>query len=382
MEFSLNEEQQMIRNMARQFAGQIRAEAMEAEEKGEFSPGLTRKLAENGFLGMCVPEEYGGQELDFMSYVIATEEISKATAGQGMILGVHNSLLNYPLQHFGSEEQKKKYLAGSATGKLLGCYALTEPDAGSDATHIKTTAVKKGDRYVINGTKIFITNGSVSDFVILFTKLDRSGSGVARGMSAFIIDKGTPGFSIGTVEKKMGLKSSPTCELIFQDVEVPETAMLGGPGKGLRVALETLHGGRVAVAASGVGMAEEAFDIARAYALEREQFGHKIADFQGIQWMLAEMKCEIDSARLVTYEAAWRKDEGMPYSRQASQAKLLGTEAATHVAGKAIQILGGYGYMSEYRVEQIYRDAKAAEIFEGTSEIQRSTIGREILKEA
>ncbi len=382
MEFSLNEEQQMIRNMARQFAGQIRAEAMEAEEKGEFSPSLTRKLAENGFLGMCVPEEYGGQELDFMSYVIATEEISKATAGQGMIVGLHNSLLNYPLQHFGTEEQKKKYLTGSATGELLGCYALTEPDAGSDAAHIKTVAVRKGDRYVINGTKIFITNGSVSDFVILFTKLDQSGKGIARGMSAFIVDKGTPGFSIGTVEKKMGLKSSPTCELIFQDVEVPETAMLGGPGKGLRVALETLHGGRVAVAASGVGMAEEAFCIARAYALEREQFGHKIADFQGIQWMLADMKCEIDSARLVTYEAAWRKDEGMPYSRQASQAKLLGTEAATRVAGKAIQILGGYGYMNEYRVEQIYRDAKAAEIFEGTSEIQRSTIGREILKEA
>lgn len=379
MDFSLTEEQEMIRKMARSFADQIRDEAMEAEEKGEFSRNLTRKLAENGFLGICVPEEYGGQELDFLSYLIANEEISRASAGQGMTVGLSNSLVNYPLQHFGTEEQKRKYLHGSATGELLGCYALSEPDAGSDASHIKTVAVKKGDRYVIDGRKIFITNGSVADFIILFTRLDRGGKGI-RGMSAFLVDADTKGFSVGTVEKKMGLKSSPTCELIFDGVEVPETAMLGEPGKGLRIALETLHGGRVAVAASAVGMAEEAFQAARRYALEREQFGHKIADFQGIQWLFADMRVEIDAARMLTYAAGWRKQNGMSYSREASEAKLYATETATRCAGRSIQIHGGYGYMREYRMEQIYRDAKAAEIFEGTSEIQRTTIGREALK--
>ncbi|MFH1679599.1 MAG: acyl-CoA dehydrogenase family protein, partial [Candidatus Eisenbacteria bacterium] len=354
MDFSWNEEQEMIRNMARQFADGIREEAAAAEESGEFSRPITKKLAENGFLGMCVAEEHGGQGLDFLSYLIATEEISRASAGQGMTVGLHNSLINYPLVHFGSEEQKRKYLRGSATGELLGCYALSEPDAGSDATHIKTTAVKKGDRYVINGTKIFITNGSVADFVILFSRIDR-GSGVIRGMSAFIVDKMTPGFSIGTIEKKMGLRSSPTCELIFENAEVPASALLGAEGKGLRIAIETLHGGRVAVAASAVGMAEEAFEAARAYALQREQFGHRIAEFQGIQWMFADMRTEIDAARFLTYEAGWRKEKNLSYARQASQAKLFATETATRTASRAIQIHGGYGYMHEYRVEQIYR---------------------------
>jgi alkylation response protein AidB-like acyl-CoA dehydrogenase len=379
MDFSWTEEHEMIRNMSRQLAGEIRKEAAEAEEKGEFSRSITKRLAENGFLGMCVPEEYGGQGLDFLSYLIATEEISRASAGQGMTMGLHNSLVNYPLLHFGSEEQKRKYLTASATGTLLGCYALTEPDAGSDASHVKTTAVKKGDRYVINGTKIFITNGSVADFVIVFTKVDRGGAGF-RGMSAFLVDTKTPGFSVGTVEKKMGLKSSPTAELIFKDVEVPESAMIGSPGKGLRIGLETLHGGRVAVAASAVGMAEEAFQAARGYALQREQSGQRIAEFQGIQWMLADMRTEIDAARLLTYDAGWRKEKGLPYSRQACQAKLYATETASRVASRAIQVHGGYGYMVEYRVEQIYRDAKAAEIFEGTSEIQRNTIGHDVLR--
>jgi alkylation response protein AidB-like acyl-CoA dehydrogenase len=379
MDFSWTEEQEMIRNMARQFADEIREEAAEAEEKGEFSRPITKRLAENGFLGMCVPEEYGGQGLDFTSYLIATEEISRASAGQGMTLGLHNSLLNYPLLVFGTEEQKRKYLRGSATGELLGCYALSEPDAGSDATHIKTAAVKKKDRYVINGTKIFITNGSVADFVILFSKIDRGG-GAIRGMSAFLVDATAPGFSVGTVENKMGLKSSPTCELIFRDVEVPESALLGAPGKGLRIAIETLHGGRIAVAASAVGMAEEAFEAARDYARAREQFGQRIADFQGIQWLFADMRTEIDAARLLTYEAGWRKEKDLPYARQACQAKLFATETATRTASRAIQIHGGYGYMREYRIEQIYRDAKAAEIFEGTSEIQRSTIGRDVVR--
>jgi alkylation response protein AidB-like acyl-CoA dehydrogenase len=379
MDFSWTEEHEMIRNMSRQLAGEIRKEAAEAEEKGEFSRPITKKLAENGFLGMCVPEEYGGQGLDFLSYLIATEEISRASAGQGMTMGLHNSLVNYPLLHFGSEEQKRKYLTASATGALLGCYALTEPDAGSDASHVKTTAVKKGDRYVINGAKIFITNGSVADFVIVFTKVDRGGTGF-RGMSAFLVDTKTPGFSVGTVEKKMGLKSSPTAELIFKDVEVPESAMIGSPGKGLRIGLETLHGGRVAVAASAVGMAEEALQAARGYALQREQSGQRIAEFQGIQWMLADMRTEIDAARLLTYDAGWRKEKGLPYARQACQAKLYATETASRVASRAIQIHGGYGYMVEYRMEQIYRDAKAAEIFEGTSEIQRNTIGHDVLR--
>ncbi|MBN1826019.1 MAG: acyl-CoA dehydrogenase family protein [Candidatus Eisenbacteria bacterium] len=379
MHFGLTEEQEMIRNMARQFASDIREEAQKAEDEGVFSRELAGKLARNGFLGMCVPEEYGGQEMDFLSYLIATEEISRAAAGQGMLVGLHNSLLNFPLQHFGTEEQKRKYLVGSATGALLGCYALTEPEAGSNATNLKTIARKDGDDYVINGRKIFITNGSVADFVILFARLERNGK-LTRHVSAFLIDKGTPGFSVGTVEQKMGLKSSPTAELIFEDVKVGPESLLGPEGKGLRVGVDTLHGGRIAVAASGVGMAEEAFVCARAYALEREQYGHKIADFQGIQWMLADMRTEIDMARLVTYDAGWRKQEGLPYARQASQAKLVATETATRCAGRAIQIHGGYGYMREYRMEQIYRDAKAAEIFEGTSEVQRSTIGRDVLK--
>lgn len=378
MNFGLTEEQEMVRNMARQFADDIREDALAAEEEGAFSFDLAKKLAENGFLGMCAPEEYGGQEMDFLCYVIATEEISRASAGQGMLVGLHNSLLNYPLQVFGSEEQKQKYLRGSATGELLGAYALTEPEAGSEATKLRTVAVKKGDRYVINGRKIFITNGSVADFVILFAKVETGGKGMRR-VSAFIIDKGTKGYSVGTIENKMGLRSSPTSELIFEDVEVPETAILGKPGRGLRVGLDTLYGGRIAVAASGVGMGEEALQSARKYALEREVSGHKIADFQGIQWQFADMRNAIDAARLITYEAAWRKENGLPYNRQASQAKLLGTEAATYCAGKSIRIHGGYGYMKEYRMEQIYRDAMAAEIFEGTSDIQRGNIGRDVI---
>ncbi len=378
MDFRLNEEQEMVRNMARQFADDIREEAMAAEKRGEFSRELGKKLGENGFLGMTVPEEYGGQEMDFLSYLVATEEISRASAGQGMVVGLHNSLLNHPLLLYGTEEQKQKYLKGSATGELFGCYALSEPDAGSDASHIKTTAVKKGSEYVVNGTKIFITNGSVADFIILFAKVDKGKR--SRRMSAFIVDADAPGFRVGTIEDKMGLKSSPTCELIFEDVVVPESALLGEEGKGLRVALDTLHGGRVAVAASAVGMAEEAYQAGMKYALEREQFGHKIADFQGIQWMLADMRTAVDAARHLTYYAGWRRENGLPYSREASQAKLFATEAATRCAGASIQIHGGYGYMREYRVEQIYRDAKAAEIFEGTSEIQRSTIGRELLR--
>ncbi len=379
MDFSLSEEQVMIRNMARQFAREMEPEAREAEESQEFSHAITKRMAENGFLGMVVPEEYGGMGTDYTSYLLVIEEIARANMSQSMVVGLHNSLLAYPLLAYGTEAQKKKYLHGLATGYMLGCYSLSEPNAGSDAGGIATTAVKTDDGYVINGSKIFSTNGSVADFLILFVKTNPDLG--YKGMSALLVDTDTPGFAVGKIEKKMGILASPTCELSFTDVKVPHDALLGEEGKGIRIALETLDGGRVSVAATGVAMGEEAFDLAVKYAKERNQFGHPIADFQGIQWKLADMRTEIDAARYLTYYAAWRKDQGLPYTREASQAKLFATEMASRCIHSSMQIHGGYGFMKEYKIEQLYRDCKAAELYEGTSEIQRTVIGRAVLKD-
>ncbi len=379
MDFSLTEEQEMTRSMARKFALEIEDAARLAEERGEFSQEITRKMAENGFLGMTVPEEYGGMETDFISYLLVLEEITRVSLPQAMTLGLHNSLLSYPLIHHTTEEQKKKYLTGLATGDLLGCYALSEPNAGSDAGSIQTVAVMDGDDYVIDGTKMFATNGSVADFILVFAKTDPDKG--YKGMSAFLVDVDTPGFSVGKIEQKMGLMSSPTCELVFRDVRIPRSAMVGEKNTGFRIALETLDGGRIAVAASGVAMGEAALEEAVKYAKERVQFGRPIADFQGIQWMIADMRTEIDAARWLTYRAAWLKENGKKFTREASEAKLFSTEMASRCADKSMQIHGGYGFMKEYKIEQIYRDVKAAELYEGTSEIQRTIIGRSVLKD-
>jgi alkylation response protein AidB-like acyl-CoA dehydrogenase len=291
-----------------------------------------------------------------------------------------NSLFTTPILDYGTEEQKQKWLPGVCSGKLFGAFSLTEPEAGSDAAALTTTAVEDGDHYVLNGTKIYVTNGSLADVVIVFATLDRKRG--HRGITAFLVEKGTPGFSVGTREKKMGFKASPTCELVLSDVRVPKSWVLGAPGRGFGIAMHSLDSGRISVGAQGVGIAQAAFDRAFKYSQERKQFGQPIANFQAIAFMLADMATQIEAARLLVYQAAALKDHGDDYARAAAEAKLFGSEMATRVSHSAVQILGGYGYIREYHVERQYRDARVTEIFEGTSEIQRMVIARHLIKES
>jgi alkylation response protein AidB-like acyl-CoA dehydrogenase len=378
MDFQLTEEQQMIRKMVRDFAErEIAPIAQETDKTGEFPWELIRKMASLGLLGLPIPEEYGGAGADYVSFAIALEEIARACGSTAITLDAHTSLACEPIYLFGTEEQKRKYLVPMARGEKLGAFGLTEPEAGSDAGATKTRAVLDGDEWVINGQKIFITNGSIADVVVITAVTDPEKG--TRGISNFIVEKGMPGFRPGRDEEKMGLKGSITSELFFEDCRVPRENLLGKEGEGLKQSLITLDGGRIAIGAMAVGLAQAAFEKAAAYSKERVQFGQPIANFQAIQWMIADMATEIEAARLLVYRAAWLKDQGVRFTKEAAMAKLYASEVAERACYKALQIHGGYGYMREYDVERMYRDQRLCAIGEGTSEIQRLVIARQVL---
>ncbi|HXT85922.1 MAG TPA: acyl-CoA dehydrogenase [Verrucomicrobiae bacterium] len=379
MHLGLTEEQSLLQRTVREFAEtEVKPLAKELDETGHFPRENFRKAAELGLTGVAVPEQYGGAGMDHISYTITIEEISRACASTGVILSVQNSLYCDPVLRFGTEEQKKKFLAPFARGEKIGCYALTEPQAGSNAAALRTKAVLKGDKYVINGTKAWITNGGAADAAIVYTNTHPEKG--EKGITALIVEKGTPGFSVGKEEKKLGINATACCELSFTDCAVPATNRIGAEGEGYKVALSTLDGGRIGIASQATGIAQGAFDAALAYAKQRQAFGHPIADFQAIQFMLADMATEIDAARLLVRKAAWKEETGARFSMEASIAKLFASEMATRVAHKAIQIHGGNGYSREYPVERNYRDARITEIYEGTSEIQRLVIAAWVLK--
>ncbi len=379
MDLRLTEEQKMIRDMARDFAQkEIAPIAAEMDEKGEVPFENIKKMAQLGFLGLTAPEEYGGVGADTVSYVLAMEEISKACASTAVVIGVNCSLVCEALAKFGNEEQKQKFLIPLAQGEKIGAFALTEPEAGSDASALKTTALLDGDEYVINGTKHFITNGGFADVIVLLAMTDKPKG--ARGISGLLVEKGTPGFSVGKKENKMGIRASNTSELIFEDCRVPAANLLGKEGRGFRIAMTLFDEGRIGIAAQAVGIAQAAYERALEYAKTREQFGQPIAQFQAIQWMLADMATRIEAAHLLTLSAAMKKDTGERFTKEASMCKLFASETANWVADRALQIHGGYGYMKDYPLERYYRDAKITEIYEGTSEIQRLVIANQILR--
>ncbi len=380
MDFELSETQLLIRETARKFAlEELAPSASERDEKEEFPHDAIKKLGELGFMGMMVPEEFGGVGLDTISCVLALEEISKVDASVGVIMSVHNSLVCYGLKEWGSESQKKKYLAPLARGSLLGAFALSEPEAGSDASNQKTTARKDGDRYILNGTKNFITSGSHADIVIVIAATDQSKG--SHGISAFIVEKGYPGFTVARKEKKMGIRSSDTVSLSFQDCAVPEKNRIGEEGYGFRFAMKVLEGGRMGIAAQALGIAQASLTASIAYAKQRKAFGKYISELQAIQFKIADMAMYTDAARLLVYRTAYLKDTGQPYGLMSAMAKLFASKIAVNAALEAIQIHGGYGYTREYNVERFLRDAKITEIYEGTSEVQRIIISRHLLKD-
>ncbi len=379
MDFELTEEQRMIQDMARSFAEkEVAPVAAELDETHRFPIDLARKMGELGLMGVAVPEEYDGAGMDYVCYVVALEEISVACANTGVVMSANNSLACGPVLANGTDEQKKKFLAPMAAGDKIGCFGLTEPSAGSDAGNQKTTAVLEGDEWVLNGSKIFITNATDADTAVVFAMTDKEKG--SRGISTFIVEKGTPGFSIGKVEKKLGLNASGTAELVFEDCRIPKDQLLGELGQGFKIALQTLDGGRIGIAAQAIGIARAAMEQSVKFALERVQFGQPIAKFQAIQWMLADMATEIDASRLLAYRAASLQSKGQRYSKEAAMAKLFASETAMKTATKAVQIHGGYGYSKEYPVERNFRDAKITEIYEGTSEIQRLVIASSLLR--
>ena len=379
MNLELSEEQQLLQKSVREFAeAEVRPLAKENDETGKFPRGLFQKAAELGLTGVAIPEAEGGAGMDHISYAIVIEEISRVCASTGVILSVQNSLYCDPIHRFGTEEQKKKFLLPFARGEKIGCYALTEPQAGSNAAALATKAVRKGDKYVINGTKAWITNGGAADAAIVYVNTQPEKG--EKGITALVVEKGTPGFAVGKEEKKLGIHATACTELSFSDCEVPAGNRIGEEGEGYKVALSTLDGGRIGIAAQATGIAQGAFEAALSYAQQRQAFGHPIADFQAIQFMLADMATEIDAARLLLRRAAWKQDSGARFSMEAAIAKLFASEMSTRVAHKAIQIHGGYGYSSEYPVERAYRDARITEIYEGTSEIQRLVIAAWVLK--
>lgn len=379
MDFELGEEQKMIQQMARDFAeNEIKPKAPELD-KTERHPGeIIQKMAELNLMGIAIPDGYGGGGADIVSYVVALEEISRGCASVGVIMSVNNSLVCDPINTFGTEEQKKKFLTPLASGKKLGCFGLTEPEAGSDAAAQKTIAVLKGDEWVINGKKNFITNGNVADYCVLLAMTDKSKG--YKGISSFIVDCKVPGFAVGVVEKKLGIKASGTAELIMEDCRIPRDNLLGQVGQGFYVAMNTLDGGRIGIAAQALGIARAALEAATEYSKTRIQFGQPISKLQAIQWMIADMATELDAARLLTLRAAFLKDQKQRYEKEAAMAKLYASEAASRITTKAIQIHGGYGYIQEYNVERHFRDARITEIYEGTSEVMRLVISSSILK--
>jgi butyryl-CoA dehydrogenase len=379
MNLELTEEQKLLQKTVREFAeSEVRPLAKELDETGRFPRETFRKAAELGLTGVALPEAEGGAGFDHVAYSIVIEEISRCCASTGVILSVQNSLYCDPIHRYGTEEQKKKFLAPFARGEKIGCYALTEPQAGSNAAALQTKAVKRGDSYVINGTKAWITNGGAADAAIVYVNTDPPKG--ERGITALVVEKGTRGFKVGKEEKKLGIHATACCELIFTDCEVPAANRIGKEGEGYKVALSTLDGGRIGIAAQATGIAQGAFEAALEWSKQRMAFGHPIAQFQAIQFMLADMSTEIEAARLLVRKAAWKQDTGARFSMDASIAKLFASEMATRVTHKAIQIHGGYGYSQEYPVERAYRDARITEIYEGTSEIQRLVISSWALK--
>jgi len=379
MNFELTEEQKMVQAMARDFADQeIKPKAQELDQTERHPAEIVQKMAELSLMGIAIPDTYGGGGADIVSYVVAMEEISRGCASVGVIMSVNNSLVCDPINTFGTEDQKRKFLAPLASGKKLGCFGLTEPEAGSDAAAQKTIAVLKGDQWVINGKKNFITNGNVADSCVLMAMTDKSKG--YKGISAFLVDTKTPGFSVGVVEKKLGIKASGTAELIMEDCRIPKENLLGQVGQGFYIAMNTLDGGRIGIASQALGIARAALEAAVEYSKTRVQFGAPISKLQAIQWMIADMATELDAARLLALRAAFLKDRKQRYEKEAAMAKLFASETASRIATKAIQVHGGYGYIKEYNVERHFRDARITEIYEGTSEIMRLVISSNILK--
>ncbi len=377
MDFELTEEQRMVKDAAAAFADkEVKPIAHQMDREAVYPKALVRRLGELGFMGVFVPDEMGGSGMDVISYTIALEQISKAWASLGVIMSVQNSLVCAPLLRFGNAAQKKKYLPLLARGRSLGCYCLTEPEAGSDAGAIQTRATRDGTDYILNGNKVFTTNGSHADLAIVYAVTEPAQG--KRGISAFLVEKNTPGLSVGKLEDKLGLRSSDTASLLFEDCRVPRENLLGTEGEGLTIALATLDGGRIGIAAQALGIATGCLEESIVYAKERHQFGHPIADFQAIHWMLADMATEIDAARLLTYRAAWLAHENRSVTKKAAMAKLFASEAANRAAYKAVQIFGGYGYTKDYPVERFFRDARITTLYEGTSEIQRLVIARRL----
>src|SRR5271169_1633776 len=379
LNLELSEEQQLLQKSVREFAeAEVKPLAKENDETGKYPRGLFQKAAELGLTGVAIPEAEGGAGMDHISYAIVIEEISRVCASTGVILSVQNSLYCDPVHRFGTEEQKKKFLLPFARGEKIGCYALTEPQAGSNAAALTTRAVRRGEGYVINGTKAWITNGGVADAASVYTNTESSKG--EKGITPLVVERGTPGFKVGKEEKKLGIHATACTELSFTDCEVSVANRIGNEGEGYKIALSTLDGGRIGIAAQATGIAQGALEQALAYAKQRQAFGHPIADFQAIQFMLADMATEIDAARLLVRKAAWKSDSGARFSIEASIAKLFASELATRATHKAMQIHGGYGYSAEYPVERMYRDARITEIYEGTSEIQRLVIAAWVLK--
>jgi alkylation response protein AidB-like acyl-CoA dehydrogenase len=368
----------MIREAAREFAQSLKTGVIERDEKAIFPSEFVHQMAELGFMGIMVPEEYGGAGMDTLAYILVLEEIAKIDASTAVIMSAHNSLVLWGLNQYGTEEQKRKYLVPLASGQKLGAFALSEPEAGSDASSQHTIAEDKGDHYLLNGTKNWITNGGNADIYLVVAQTHPEKG--HHGINVLIVEKGIPGFNIGPKENKLGIRSSDTHSLLFTDVKIPKENRIGEDGFGFKFAMKTLDGGRIGIAAQALGIAAGAYDLALAYAKERKTFGKPISTHQAIQFKLADMEVEIEAARLLTYKAAWTKDQGLPYGREAAVAKLYTSEVAMRHTVEAVQIHGGYGYVKEYHVERLMRDAKITQIYEGTSEIQRLVIAREILR--
>ena len=378
MDFSLSKEHEMARTLFRDFAEtEVKPLAHEVDETEQFPRGTADKMAKLGFLGIPIGKEYGGQGCDTLTYAMCVEELSKVCATTGVIVSAHTSLCAEPIRKWGTEEQKQKYLVPLCNGSKLGAFGLTEPGAGTDASGQQTKAVLDGDEYVINGSKIFITNGKEADTYVIFAMTDKSKG--TRGISAFIVEKGTPGFTFGTKEKKMGIRGSATYELIFTDCRIPKENLLGQEGKGFGIAMTTLDGGRIGIASQALGIAAGALEVTVNYVNERKQFGKSLSQFQNTQFQLADMATKVEAARHLVYKAAIAKDTQKKYSLEAAMAKLYAAEVAMEVTTKAVQLHGGYGYTREYDVERMMRDAKITEIYEGTSEVQRMVISASLL---
>ena len=379
MKLELNDQQKMIQKMVKEFAEkEIAPVAAELDKKEEYPTKILGKMAKLGLLGIIIPTEYGGAGLDTISYATIIEEISRKCASTGVITSVHNSLVSWPIMHFGTKEQKKKYLPLLANGEKIGAFAGTEPNAGSDLGAMQTTAKLKSNEYVINGDKCFITSGDKAGVIIVFAVTDKSAG--SKGISAFIVENTTKGFKVGSIYDKMGINANHVAELIFEDMKVPKENLLGKEGEGYKIALMALDCGRIGIAAQAVGIAQAALDESIEYSKQRQQFGRPLAKFQAIQWMIADMATRIEASRYLVYNAAYAKDKGGRFSKEAAMAKLFASETAMEAVIKAVQIHGGYGYTKEYTVERLFRDAKITEIYEGTSEVQRMVIAGSLLR--